>query len=148
MSPNIVISQSEADLERKFGQEFIAHIDGNEAFTLRKFYEIIADILEIPDFSFTLEALNNALNDLQWLEDERVVLYITNTVNFISKERDPDKLSSVLNILDATAEDWKWLGDNDLNDKKEIIIVFEDSPRIRDLLGGEQIDYKLLTEVG
>ncbi|QJW92066.1 barstar family protein [Spirosoma taeanense] len=147
MNPNILLSQSESELERHFSADFIAHIDGRQTTTLRQFYEAIADLLEIPDFGFTLEALNDALNDLGWLEDERIVLYITNTADFISKERDPAKMSSVLNVLDATAEDWKWVDDDEQADRKEIIIVFEDSPRIRKLLDQESIDYKLMAEL-
>lgn len=147
MIPNILISQSEADLKRLFSNDFIAHIDGEKTITLRQFYEGIADLLEIPDFGFSLEDLNDALNDLQWLEDERIVLYVTNTTNFISRERDPAKLGNLLNVLDATAEDWKWIDDEEDANKKELIVVFEDSSRIRQLLNKEQIDYKLLSEM-
>ncbi|AQG81465.1 barstar family protein [Spirosoma montaniterrae] len=147
MTPNILISNSEYDLEQKFGQEFIAHIDGIKATTLRQFYEAIAEVLEIPDFGFSLESLNDALNDLSWLEDERIVLYITNSGQLLSKERDPAKLLSVLNMLDATAEDWKWVNDEELDNAKEIIVVFDDSPRIRQLLEQESIDVKLLSQI-
>ena len=148
MNPNILISQSEAELEKHFGHDFIAHIDGQNAKTLRLFYEQIADVLEFPTFGFNLDALNDSLNDLQWLEDVRIVLYITNSNDLISKERDPAKMGSVLNILDATAEDWKWAEDDELVEKKELIIVFEDSPRIRKLLDNESIEYKLLADLG
>ncbi|QHV95464.1 barstar family protein [Spirosoma endbachense] len=148
MTPNILICQSERELEVLFSTDFIAHIDGKKAQTLRQFYEEIADLLEIPDFGFNLDALNDSLNDLQWLEDERIVIYVTSSNEFISKERDPAKLGSVLSILDATAEDWKWVDDDDeTTEKKEIIIVFEDSSRIRKLLEQENIDYKLMSEL-
>ncbi|MCC5613421.1 barstar family protein [Nostoc sp. CHAB 5834] len=145
MMPNILISQSERELEARYADHFIAHIDGQKATTLRQFYEQMAEVLEIPDFGFTLDALNDALNDLQWLEDERIVLYYTNTNDLISKERDPAKVGNVLNILDATAEDWKWV-DDETNDKKSIVIVFEDSPRIRKMLESESIDFEMLGE--
>lgn len=146
MTPNILISQSERELENRYADYFIAHMDGQRATTLRQFYEEMADLLEIPDFGFTLESLNDALNDLQWLEDERIVLYFTNTNELISKERDPVKLVSILNMLDATAEDWKWV-DDEGTDKKDIAIVFEDSPRIRKMLEQEGIDYDMLSEL-
>lgn len=146
MTPNILISQSERELEARYSDYFIAHIDGQKAITLRQFYEEIADLLEIPNFGFTLEALNDSLNDLQWLEDERIVLYFTNTNDLISKERDPAKMSSILNVLDATAEDWKWVDDQE-TDKKELVVVFEDSPRIRKMLEGENIDFAMLGEL-
>lgn len=145
MTPNFLICQSERELEVHYGQDFIANVDGKHALTLRQFYEEMADLLEIPNFSFTLEALNDSLNDLQWLEDRRIVLYFTNTNELISKERDPAKLSSVLNVLDATAEDWKWVEDDESVDRKEIIVVFEDSPRIRKALDEESIDYALMS---
>ncbi|UFH55259.1 barstar family protein [Spirosoma sp. KNUC1025] len=147
MIPNVLISQSERELEAHFPTDFIAHIDGKNVTTLRQFYERIADLLEIPDFSFTLESLNDSLNDLEWLEDERIILYFTNTNDFISKERDPAKMGSILSVLDATAEDWKWVEDDQSSDKKEIVIVLEDSPRIRRLLDSESINYALMSEL-
>jgi hypothetical protein len=147
MTPNVLISQSERELEAHFADSFIAHIDGSKTLTLRQFYEAMAELLEIPDFGFNLDALNDSLNDLQWLEDERIVLYLTNTNDLVSKERDPAKMTSLLNILDATAEDWKWVDEDEDLDRKEIIIVFEDSPRIRKLLDKESIDYRMLAEL-
>ena len=88
-------ASQKANLRHVYLKDFIAHIDGKKVLTLRQFYEEIADLLEIPDFGFTLDSLNDALNDLQWLEDERVILYVTNTNEFISKERDPAKVGSV-----------------------------------------------------
>lgn len=145
MIPNVLICESERDLEAHFRQDFIAHIDGKSTPTLRKFYEEIADLLEIPDFGFTLESLNDALNDLSWLEDERIILYVTNTNDFISKERDPAKIGSLLSMLDATAEDWKWLNDEDDAEPKELVFVFENSARIRQILDNEAIRHLPLT---
>ncbi|QMW02150.1 barstar family protein [Spirosoma foliorum] len=147
MNPNILISRSERELEARYANDFIAHIDGKGIQTLRQFYEEIAELLEIPNFGFTLEALNDSLNDLQWLEDERIVLYFTNTNELISKERDPAKMGSLLSILDATAEDWKWVDDEEEIEQKEIVIVFEDSERIRKLLDKESIEYAFLSEL-
>ncbi|QDK83486.1 barstar family protein [Spirosoma sp. KCTC 42546] len=145
MTPNILICQSERELEAHFANDFIAHIDGKHTQTLRQFYEDIADLLEIPNFGFTLEALNDSLNDLQWLEDDRIILYFTNTNELVGKERDPAKMGSILSVLDATAEDWKWVDEEEEIDKKEIILVFEDSTRIRKLLENETIEYSLLS---
>lgn len=147
-SPNIWLSQSEEALKKQFGSLdfFIAHIDGQKAITLRQFYDEIADVLEFPISSPNLDALNDSLNDLQWLEDEKIVLYITNTELFISKERDPIKLCSVLQVFDATAEDWKWMEADELMDCKEFYVVLEDSTRIRALLEKEGIGFGNLSE--
>ena len=61
MTHNILISQSELELKRLFADEFIAHIDGKKVPTLRQFYEEISDLLEAPDFGFTLDGLNDLL---------------------------------------------------------------------------------------
>ena len=147
MTPNILICRSEHELEAHYADYFIAHVDGGKATTLRQFYEEMADLLEIPDFGFTMDALNDALNDLQWLDDKQIVLYFTNTNELISKERDPAKLGSILNLLDATAEDWKWVDDESV-DQKDITIVFEDSPRIRKILEQENINFMMLSALG
>lgn len=147
-SPNIWLSRSEADLEKQFGTPdfFIAHIDGQKANTLRQFYEEIADVLEFPISGHNLDILNDSLNDLQWLEDEKIVLYITNTELFINKERDPTKLSSVLQVFDATAEDWKWMEADELMDRKEFYIVLDDNSHIRQVLEKEGIGFGNLSE--
>ncbi len=147
MTPNILLCQSENDLKKHFKDDFIAHIDGGKTSTLRQFYEVMEDVLEIPDFGRTLDDLNDALNDLGWLEDERVVLYITNTNSFVMKERDPAKMASVLNVLDATAEDWKWISEEEKTDKKELIVVFEYSERIQKILQKEDIAFALLNHL-
>ncbi|WP_018618885.1 barstar family protein [Spirosoma luteum] len=141
MSPNILICNSERELEAQFSNDFIVNIDGKKALTLRQFYEEAAYLLEIPNFGFTLDELSDSLSDLQWLEENRIVLYFTNTEIFMSKERDPAKILGVINTLDAVAEDWKWVEDG-LNDEKEIVIIFEHSNRILNLLEEESINYK------
>lgn len=146
MNPNIFVSHSEKALENQFGDWFIAHIDGSQTPTLRAFYTEIANVLEFPnDFGYNLDALNDSLNDLQWLDEDRIVLYVTHTDQWISHERDPNKIGSVLAILEATAEDWKWLDDDQPIDPKAFKIVLEDSPRIRQLLNADQIAYTELS---
>ncbi|MBO0932665.1 barstar family protein [Fibrella aquatilis] len=144
MAANFILSSSEAALADRFPDHLVAHIDGSKAKTLRQFYDQIADALEFPHFGNNLDALNDALNDLQWLEDERIVLYFTNTDQFIIQERDPKKLASILAILEATVEDWKWMADDetDMADKKELSVVFEKSPRMEQMLEQEGIAFE------
>ena len=146
MSPNILICKTESELQAQFSTDFIVNIDGKKALTLRQFYEVIAYLLEIPDFGFTLDDLSDSLSDLHWLDENRIVLYFTNTEIFMSKERDPAKIAGVINTLDAVAEDWKWVED-ELKDEKEIIMVFEDSQRILKILEQESINYKEIDPV-
>ena len=143
MSPNILICKSERELKAQFSDDFIANIDGKKALTLRQFYEEIAYLLDIPDFGFSLDELSDSLSDLQWLDENRIVIYFTNTEIFMSRERDPAKIAGVISTLDAVAEDWKWV-EEEMDDEKEIIIIFEYSDRITKILDQESINYEIM----
>jgi RNAse (barnase) inhibitor barstar len=141
----LILSASEAALADRFPTHFVAHIDGSKARTLKQFYAEIADVLEFPaSFGSSLDDLNDALNDLQWLDEEYIVLYFTNTEQLVAQERDPKKMASILAMLEATVEDWKWMADDeeDLADVKEFSVVFEKSDRIEALLRQEGVAFE------
>jgi len=121
----------------------IIELDGQKTQTLRGFYEEVADALAFPEeFGFTLDELDEMLSDLSWLEDEKIVVYISASEHFIEKERNPEKIGTLLNLLDAICEDWRWEdGDEDLP-KKELIFAFSDSARIKELLNKQEISYR------
>lgn len=121
----------------------IIELDGHKTLTLRGFYEEIGDALAFPEeFGFTSESLDEMLNDLSWLEDEKIVVYISPSEYFIEKERNPEKIGTLLNLLDAICEDWRWEDDSEDLPKKELIFAFSDSPRIRELLDKQEISYR------
>ncbi|WP_337041862.1 barstar family protein [Emticicia sp. 17c] len=121
----------------------VIELDGHKTQTLRGFYEEIADALAFPEeFSFTLDGLDEMLSDLSWLEDERIVVYISPSELFIEKERNPEKMSTLLNLLDAICEDWRWEEDSEDIRKKELLFAFSDSARIRELLDKQEISYR------
>jgi RNAse (barnase) inhibitor barstar len=71
----------------------IVKIDGLKAHTLRGFYEEIAKGLDFPEyFGFNLDSLDEMLNDLSWVEQAKIAIYISNSEHFVEKERNPDKL--------------------------------------------------------
>lgn len=121
----------------------IAVIDGKEVTTLRHFYEVIAKTLEFPDyFGFNLDSFDELLNDLSWIENEKIAIQIINSESFLAGERNQDKILTLLDLLDATCEDWRWMepqediseDDEDYIPKKELVFVFSESPRITELL--------------
>jgi hypothetical protein len=123
----------------------IAQIDGQKAHTLRGFYEEIAKVLNFPEyFGFNLDSFDEMLNDLSWLEQEKIAIYITNSGHFVEKERNPDKLPTLLDLLDATCEDWKWADDEGDFPKKELIVAFSPSKRIMKLLDSQEISYEIV----
>jgi hypothetical protein len=121
----------------------IIELDGHKTLTLRGFYEEIGDALAFPEeFGFTTESLDEMLNDLSWLEDEKIVVYISPSEQFIEKERNPEKIGTLLNLLDAICEDWRWEDGSEDLPKKELIFAFSDSSRIRELLDKQEISYR------
>jgi RNAse (barnase) inhibitor barstar len=122
----------------------IAQIDGQKAHTLRGFYEELANALDFPEyFGFNLDSLDEMLNDLSWVNESKIAIYVTNSEQFIKKERNPDKLPTILDLLDATCEDWKWIDEDDDVPKKEIVVAFSPSERIIQLLDSQEISYEV-----
>jgi len=138
--PNFLITNN---LEPLNGYH-IATVDGLKAHTLRGFYEEVAKALNFPEyFGFNLDSFDEMLNDLSWLEQSKIAIYITNSDSFVEKERNPDKLPTLLDLLDATCEDWKWIDEDDEISKKELIVAFSPSERIIKLLDGQEISYEV-----
>jgi hypothetical protein len=130
-----------SDIEQ-FRDYTVIPLESNKIQTLRGFYEEMAEALEFPEyFGFNLESLDELLNDLSWLEDERIAIYIADSEGFISKERNPEKMASLLDTLDATCEDWRWVDEED--ESKELVFLLNDSARIRKVLEDAGIDYEL-----
>lgn len=121
----------------------VIEIDGKDCQTLRDFYENIAKIMHFPDyFGFNLDSLDELLNDLSWIEDEKLLLHVSNSELFLCKERTESKIFTLLDLIDATCEDWKWFepeadledDDEDFVPKKMLKVIFSKSDRIQDLL--------------
>jgi RNAse (barnase) inhibitor barstar len=122
----------------QFKDYFITEIDGMKANTLRGFYEEMADALAFPEeFGFTLDSFDEMLNNLSWLEEKKIVVFVSNSENFIEKERNPNKIGTLLDLIDATCEDWKW----DEDEARELVFAFSDSERIRQLLDKQMIGF-------
>ena len=93
-------------------------------------------------FGFNLDSFDEMLNDLSWLDTKKIAIFIRNSEQFISKERNPDKLPTLLDLLDATCEDWKWVDESEDFEPKELTIVFTPSERIQTLLEQQEIYFE------
>ena len=108
-------------------------LQGDHCTTLRDFYGHLAELVEYPDdFGFTLEEVDDLLSDLSWLPDRSIHIHISNSEYWLQKERNQQKIFTILDLLEAIAEDWKWTDESD-EDAKILQISFSDSPRIREL---------------
>jgi RNAse (barnase) inhibitor barstar len=90
---------------------YLTEIDGANVTTLTDLYALLKVRLKFPDyFGDNLDALNDALYDLEWMEDEKLVFHIKNYAQFLSKESREDKLA-VLQILNENAQSMDEVGD-------------------------------------
>jgi hypothetical protein len=140
---HFLIAKEETDIRKTFLGAFIAEIDGSKAVSIKGFLEEIGKALDFPEEpAQNLEELDALLNDLQWIKEKKVVIYINHSADWLSKEKSEEKILSVIDIFDATAEDWKWMDDEEEGlAKKELQIVFQDSSKIKTLLEEQEIPF-------
>ncbi len=142
--PNFTLFTTNQSLDG-FKNFTLATVDGAKAQTLPTFYAEIEKALDLPDyFAHNLDSLDEMMNDLEWIENENVAIVFTNTNLLLAGEKKPNKLVDILNLLDATAEDWKWLDEEDGYRKKNVAILLEHSPRIVKILEREEIAFSEL----
>ncbi|MCF8326144.1 MAG: barstar family protein [Leadbetterella sp.] len=125
--------------KNQISNEFsIIEIDASEVTSLREFYEVLAKAMHFPDyFGFNLDSLDELLNDLTWIEDEKLAIYFNNSEKFLEKERNETKILTLLDLLDATCEDWKWHEMDEEDEdytQKELFFGFDKSQRMEQLL--------------
>lgn len=115
----------------------IAEIDSSKVTTLRAFYETMAEVFEFPDyFGFNLDSFDEMINDLSWIENEKILIYFNQSEKFLEKERNDTKILTLLDLLEATCEEWKWAEEDSEESipKKNLLIRFSPSERVNKLL--------------
>ena len=89
----------------------IAKIDGKKSKTLAKFYKTIGKELNFPEyFGGNLDAFDEMINDLTWLEHEAAIIIITNLEELLAdeeNEEDEDIKGLILSLLDQAADEQK-----------------------------------------
>lgn len=142
--PNFTLFNAEADIG-SFKNYHLARIDGAKALTMNDFFVQIEKALLLPDyFSHNLDSLDEMLNDLEWIKNTNVALVIVNFDKLLANEKKKNKLLDLLNLFDATAEDWKWLDDDDDSPKKNLRILIQNSPQTVAILQSEGIGFDVL----
>ncbi len=144
MEANFLILSNNA-LPQAFKKHRIGRVDGSKARTLKAFFEQVAHALDFPDyFGFNLDSFDELLNDFEWIKEEKIAIYITETDQFLVDEKKEDKISDLINLMDASAEDWKWMEtEDDVEDfdQKELIYLLADSPRIIGILEADGVAF-------
>ncbi|TDE13829.1 barstar family protein [Dyadobacter psychrotolerans] len=142
---HFLLANPESNIKKLFPGTFIGEIDGLKTSSMKDFHEQIGLAMQFPDYSGkNLDALDEMLNDLEWIKQEKVIIYIKNSADWLSKEKSEEKILNVLDIFDATAEDWKWMDEEEETARKELRIIFSDSERIRTLLEEQEIPFGMV----
>jgi len=125
----------------------VARIDGTKSQTLTGFYKEIARALEFPDyFGFNLDSLDELLNDLSWIKEDKIVIFITGSEYFIANDPDPERLHNILVLLDETAGNWISPDNNKYINSpgKELKIVFSPNERLKQVLRSLDIKFDVI----
>mgnify|MGYP003449650158 CR=1 FL=1 len=78
---------------------FICILNGDEINSIEKFYQHIANGLQFPDyFGENLDALDEMLYDLDWIEQQFVILIIYNSDHFL--QNDLVKKAEIIQLLE------------------------------------------------
>ena len=117
---------------------FVAILDGSQAQTIESFYDLIAQILNFPDyFGKNLDALDEMINDLGWIEQKTVVVVFRNYGDLLADENEEMK-EMMLTVLETAAEEWKEFGDGD----KKLKFVIEDTEAAAEDLDAIGVAYR------
>jgi RNAse (barnase) inhibitor barstar len=82
-------------------------IDGEQVDTLDKFYAQLISQLDLDDdFGCNLDAFDEMINDLDWLEQNQIHIVFKNYDDFLHEENDESR-EIILTILDDAASEWK-----------------------------------------
>lgn len=142
---HFLLTKPGTDVRKVFNGAFVGKVDGQKATSMKAFLEEMGTAMHFPDYDGkNLDALDEMLNDLEWIKEKKVIIFISNSAEWLSKEKSAEKVFTLLDLLDATAEDWKWLDEDEETSKKDLKIVFDDSERIRQLLESQEITFSVI----
>jgi RNAse (barnase) inhibitor barstar len=142
---HFLIAKDETEVRKSFPAAVIAHVNGSKSLSVKDFHAQIAEAMEFPDYEGTsLDDLDEMLNDLSWIKPAQIIIYISQSDLWLSKEKTEEKILTIIDMLDATAEDWKWMDEEEGIAKKELRIVFQQSSRIEALLEEQEIPFGVI----
>jgi len=97
----VLLSENISDKEY-----YIAVIDGTACSTMKSFLKEIARAFKFPSYyGQDMNALNDCLNDLEWLDKPNYILVIKNSKDFQSKES-KEVRDHVFYFLESVSKEW------------------------------------------
>ena len=97
----VLVSENISD--REF---YIAVIDGANCKTVKSFLREIGLAFKFPSYyGQNMDALNDCLSDLEWLDKPNYILVIKNSKDFLSKES-KEARDHVFSFLESVSKEW------------------------------------------
>jgi RNAse (barnase) inhibitor barstar len=85
---------------RDNGGAIVRTLDGNKMLTLDGLFDEFGEVFEFPGyFGRNLDAFNDCITDLEWLNPKELILTIITDASMFLQSEEPDRLRSVLRIL-------------------------------------------------
>jgi RNAse (barnase) inhibitor barstar len=123
-------------IENKDEGILVVDLDGKKCDTIAKFYKVMETGLRFPDyFGNNLDSFDEMINDLTWLEEDAVMIQLTNFDELLEEEALETK-ELLLSLLDEAADSQQ--NDTEGTPIKIIIVKSDDTEDFLDELG---IDY-------
>ena len=117
----------------------VANIDGKKCKTLEKFFISIAQELKFPEyFGHNLDAFDEMICDLSWLEEEAVIIILKNFEELLDEEEtdEEDFKGLIMSLLDSAADDQK-----SETEGTPIRIIIKNEKGIKEYLNENGIEY-------
>jgi RNAse (barnase) inhibitor barstar len=104
MDKNISDELSSENIDDEF--YYLAVLDGSTCRTEKSFLKSIGETFKFPSYyGQNLNALNDCLNDLEWIDKPNYVLMIKNSKEFLSKESEETR-NHIISFLEKVSKQW------------------------------------------
>lgn len=140
-----LLKSSDTFQKLKFRDSYIARVDGSCCTDAESLFDNIAAAFEFPDyFGKNLDALYDCLVDLEWIPQDKIILFFYHTENLLAGEtNDPDFLEDLMSTLYDVCISWD-LGQDELISPKKFEVYMVLSPALRQVLDSNEIEYQIL----
>jgi len=102
MSKIHMLDKNTPSFVSKSGNLFVAFLDGEAISSIEEFYTAVAKALHFPDyFGRNMDALEEMLNDLEWIKEESFLLIIKNADDLLKgKSGEKAKIIDLIQLVD------------------------------------------------
>lgn len=144
MSP-FTIYLFNADVQIKLDNYFIANINGECCTTEYDFHTEVTNALNFPQYyGRNLDSLFDCLLDLEWIENNHIVIRMDNFEKIVSEESDKTYYKELLLLLINDLCQFKKTDPNNSEDIKNLYFLINHADSTQKILETSEIEYTQL----